>query len=337
MNKRPHTIFQYLFFLGLGIFLVWWSIYDLTQDDKSQIKGALRNARYWLILPVFVILFSSHLVRAIRWRLLMQSLGYHPSVANAFFAVMIGYLTNHAVPRLGEVVKCTMLARYEKIPVDKLIGTIILERLIDVITLLLVFAITLIIQPDIYSDLTEAIFNSTPQQSHKTIFSTLVLLIALAIIILLIAVWMIRKKKSFADVGGLFKKIGRRIWEGISTIQHLKKRKQFVFLTIILWTLYLSGGYWGFLAFRETEQYGMREAFAILSAGSIGMVITPGGIGAYSYLVEKTMIIYGLNSGIATAFGLILWVVQTCVILIGGLISFVMMPWCNKKKTSEKS
>jgi hypothetical protein len=81
----------------------------------------------------------------------------------------------------------------------------------------------------------------------------------------------------------------------------------------------------------------MREAFAILSAGSIGMVITPGGIGAYSYLVEKTMIIYGLNSGIATAFGLILWVVQTCVILIGGLISFVMMPWCNKKKTSEKS
>jgi uncharacterized protein (TIRG00374 family) len=267
----------------------------------------------------------------------MQSLGYHPSVANAFFAVMIGYLTNHAVPRLGEVVKCTMLARYEKIPVDKLIGTIILERLIDVITLLLVFAITLIIQPDIYSDLTEAIFNSTPQQSHKTISSTLVLLIALAIIILLIAVWMIRKKKSFADVGGLFKKIGRRIWEGISTIQHLKKRKQFVFLTIILWTLYLSGGYWGFLAFRETEQYGMREAFAILSAGSIGMVITPGGIGAYSYLVEKTMIIYGLNSGIATAFGLILWVVQTCVILIGGLISFVMMPWCNKKKTSEKS
>lgn len=337
MNKRLRTIFQYLFFLGLGIFLVWWSINDLTQDDKSQIKEALRNARYWLILPVFVILFSSHLVRALRWRLLMQSLGYHPSVANAFFAVMIGYLTNHAVPRLGEVVKCTMLARYEKIPVDKLIGTIILERLIDAITLLLVFGITLIIQPDIYSDLTEAIFNSSPQPGHKTISSTLVLLIVIAIIILLITVWMIKKKKSFADLGELFKKIGRRIWEGISAIQHLKKRKQFIFLTVMLWTLYLAGGYLGFLAFRETEQYGIREAFAILSAGSIGMVVTPGGIGAYSYLVEKTMIIYGLNSGIATAFGLILWVAQTSVILIGGLISFVLMPWHNKRKTSEKS
>lgn len=337
MNKKLRTIFQYLFFLGLGIFLVWWSINDLTQDDKSQIKEALRNARYWLILPVFVILFSSHLVRALRWRLLMQSLGYHPSVANAFFAVMIGYLTNHAVPRLGEVVKCTMLARYEKIPVDKLIGTIILERLIDAITLLVIFGITLIIQPDIYSDLTETIFNSSPKPGHKTISSSLVLLIAIVIIILVITIWMIRKKKTFADLMELFKKIGRRVWEGISAIQHLKKRKQFIFLTIMLWTLYLSGGYLGFLAFRETEHYGIREAFAILSAGSIGMVVTPGGIGAYSYLVEKTMIIYGLNSGIATAFGLILWVAQTSVILIGGLISFVLMPWHHKRKTSEKS
>ncbi|MBI5858773.1 MAG: flippase-like domain-containing protein [Sphingobacteriales bacterium] len=337
MNKRIRTILQYLFFLGLGIFLVWWSINDLTADDKSRIKEALQTARYWLILPVFVILFSSHLIRAIRWRLLMQSLGYHPSIANAFFAVLIGYLTNHAVPRLGEVVKCTMLARYEKIPVDKLIGTIILERIIDAITLLLVFGITLIIQPDLYSDLTEAIFNSKPDPAHKTVSSSIILLVIAGIIILLIATWMIRKKKDFRDLGQALKKIGRRIWEGISAIQHLKKRGQFIFLTVLLWTLYLMGGFLGFLAFKETEQYGIREAFAILSAGSIGIVATPGGIGAYSYLVEKTMVVYGLNEGIATAFGLILWVAQTTVILIGGLFSFVAMPYHNKRKQIEKS
>lgn len=337
MNKRLRTIFQYTFFLGLGIFLVWWSINDLTAADKSQIKDALRTARHWLILPVFVILFSSHLVRAFRWKLLMQSLGYNPSTANAFFAVMIGYMTNQAVPRLGEVVKCTMLARYEKIPVDKLIGTIILERIIDAITLLFIFGITLIIQPDIYSDLTEAIFNSNPDPAQKTISSTLVMIIAAALIISIIAVWMIRKKKSFKDLGELFKKIGRRIWEGISAIQHLKRRKQFIFLTVFLWALYLLAGFLGFMAFRDTQQYGIREAFAILSAGSIGMVVTPGGIGAYSYLVEKTMIIYGLNQGIATAFGLILWVAQTSVILLGGLFSFVAIPFYNKRKNSEKS
>lgn len=337
MSKRFRTILQYIFFLGLGIFLIWWSVKDLTAEDKSHIKDALSTARYWIIIPVFIALFAAHLVRAMRWRLLMQSLGYNPSIANAFFAVMIGYMTNHAVPRLGEVVKCTLLARYEKIPFDKLIGTIILERIIDAITLLIVFGITLIIQPDIYKQLTEAIFNAKPQPGHTGISSTLVLLIAAGIIIALIVVWMIRKKKNVRDLAKLIKSIGRRIWEGVGAIRHLKKRKQFIFLTILLWTLYLSGGYLGFMAFRETQGYGIREAFSILSAGSIGMVVTPGGIGAYSYLVEKTMVIYGLNTGIAAAFGLILWVAQTAVILIGGLISFVAMPWYNKRNTSETS
>lgn len=337
MNKRFRTILQYIFFLGLGIFLIWWSVKDLTAEDKSHIKNALSTARYWIIIPVFIALFAAHLVRAMRWRLLMESLGYNPSIANAFFAVMIGYMTNHAVPRLGEVVKCTLLARYEKIPFDKLIGTIILERIIDAITLLIVFGITLIIQPGIYTQITEAIFNSEPQPGHTGISSSLVLLIAAGIIVILIVVWMIRKKKNLKDLAELIKSIGRRIWEGVGAIRHLKKRKQFIFLTILLWTLYLSGGYLGFMAFRETQEYGIREAFSILSAGSIGMVVTPGGIGAYSYLVEKTMVIYGLNTGIAAAFGLILWVAQTAVILIGGLISFAAMPGYNKRKKGETS
>lgn len=161
MNKRIRTILTYLFFLGLGIFLVWWSIKDLTADDKSQIKTALQTARYWLVLPVFAMLFASHLVRALRWKLLIEPLGYKPSTANTYFAVMIGYLANQAVPRLGEVLKCTVLARYEKVPADKLIGTIILERVIDAVCLLGIFGITLAIQPDIYTQLIDTIFYSS--------------------------------------------------------------------------------------------------------------------------------------------------------------------------------
>ncbi len=333
MNKRLRTILQYSFFLGLGIFLAWWSVKDLTADNKSQIRTALKTARYWLIIPVFAILFLSHFIRGLRWRLLIQSLGYNPSKTNTFFAVMIGYLTNQAVPRLGEVVKCTMLARYEKIPADKLIGTIILERIIDAITLLIIFGITLLIQPDIYSQLTEAIFNSKKDPTHKTISSSLLLMIVVAIIVIIIVIWMIKKKKNFKDLGSLFKRIGQRIWQGISAIKHLRKRKQFIVFTIILWTLYLSGGYLGFMALQETHAYGIREAFTVLSAGSIGMIATPGGIGAYAYLLQQTMILYGLNQGVALAFGWILWLAQTAVILIGGLISFVAMPYYNKQKT----
>ncbi|MBL7749437.1 MAG: flippase-like domain-containing protein [Chitinophagaceae bacterium] len=337
MNKRLRTILQYTFFLGLGIFLVWWSVKDLTSDDKSQIQLALKTARYWLVLPVFCILFLSHYIRAIRWKLLMEPMGYNPSTTNTVFAVFIGYLANQAVPRLGEVLKCTVLARYEKIPADKLIGTIILERVIDAITLLLVFGITLAIQPDIYSQLIDTIFNSKGKEGTKTISSTLVSIILGSLIVLAIAIWMIKKKKNLSDLGLLFKKIWRSIWQGVSAIQHLKKRWWFLFLTLSMWALYLIGGYIGFMALRETTQYGIREAFTVLSAGSVGMIATPGGIGTYAYLLQKTMEVYGLNPGIALAFGWILWLAQTVVILIGGLISFVSIPWYNKRKINETS
>ena len=338
MNKRFRTILQYGFFLGLGIFLVWWSVKDLTGNDKSQIKASLKTARYWLLIPVFGILFLSHLIRAIRWKLLIEPLGYKPSTTNTLFAVFIGYLANQAVPRLGEVLKCTVLARYEKIPADKLVGTIILERVIDAITLLIIFGITLAIQPDIYSQLINTIFNSKKEGGgHKTISSSLALMILGGIIILALVFWMIRNKKNFNDLVLLFKKIGKSIWQGLSAIQHLKKRWCFIFLTISMWVLYLSGGYIGFMALKETQHYGINEAFTVLSAGSVGMIATPGGIGAYAYLLQKTMQVYGLNEGIALAFGWILWLAQTTVILIGGLISFVAIPFYNKRKLREQS
>src|SRR5258706_7770828 len=138
MNKRVRTILQYVFFFSLGFLFVWLSIKDVGHKERVQIRFALQNARYFLAVPVFLILLLSHYVRAMRWRLLIESIGYKPSKANTFFAVMIGYIVNQAVIRLGEVLKCTVLARYEKVPADKLVGTIILERLVDAITLVFV-------------------------------------------------------------------------------------------------------------------------------------------------------------------------------------------------------
>ena len=163
------------------------------------------------------------------------------------------------------------------------------------------------------------------------------MLIVAVIIVIVIAVWMIRKKKKFKDLVALFRKVGQRIWEGISAIRHLRKSKQFIILTVVLWTLYLLGGYIGFMALQDTQQYGIKEAFTVLSAGSVGMIVTPGGIGAFAYLLQQTMIVYGLNESIALAFGWILWLAQTAVIVIGGLISFVAMPYYNKQKQIEKS
>lgn len=337
MNNRLKTAFQYFLFLGLGLFFAWLSLKNLDQEKIGQIKLALINAKHWLIIPVFIILFFSHYVRALRWRLLMEPMGYYPTKKNTLFAVMIGYLVNLGVPRLGEIVKCTILSRYEKIPADKLIGTIILERVIDALTLLLIFGITLIIQPHLYSQILETFFTTTADKKESQFSSILISILLVVCVIALIGIWMIFKKKTFKDLLLILDKIRKSLFQGITAIQHLKKRKQFIFLTIVLWTLYLSGGYLGFLAFTETEQYGIKEAFTILSAGSIGMIASPGGIGAYAFLIQKTMELYGLNSTIALAFGWILWLAQTIVMLVGGLLSFVALPYFNKISNREQS
>lgn len=335
MKKRLSTILQYLVFLGLGVFLAWWSIKDLDAEKRNQISAALQHARFWLVGPVLIILIVSHFVRALRWRLLINSIGYHPKSYNAFFAVLIGYLTNNAVPRLGEIMKCTFLSRYEKIPADKLIGTIILERIIDAICLLIVFGITLAIQPHIYTDLINTFFHSGGNEETKKIPGWLILFAVGGLVVIAILLWMLIKKKTIADVIKLFRKVASSIWQGVSAVQHLKKRMLFIVYTIIIWTLYLGGGYIGFLALQETQQYGIKEAFSILSAGSVGMIATPGGIGAYALLIDKTMQVYGLRESISLAFGWLLWIAQTGVILLGGIVSFIAMPYFNKKKKLE--
>lgn len=336
MKKKLGTILQYLFFFCLGFFFVWMSVKGINNKKWEDIKDSLEHARYWLIIPVFAILILSHYTRALRWRLLMESIGYLPDKANTFFAVMIGYLANAGVPRMGEVLKCTVLARYEKIPVDKLVGTIILERLIDALSLFIVFGITLLIQPDLYGQITKQIFTSPEDEPVKNISGLLLLLIVVGIIFILIAIWMIRKKKNFRDLLAAIRKISSRIWMGLSAIQHLKKRAQFLLLTLLLWSLYLSGGWLGFQALQETQQYGIREAFTVLSAGSIGMIVAPGGIGGYALFIEGTMMIYGLQQSIATAFGWLLWISQTVIILVVGLLSFILLPWYNKKRNAQQ-
>ncbi len=332
MPKHFRTILQYLLFFGIGVFFAWLSLKNLDKDKISKIRIAFANGKHWLIIPVLIILFLSHYVRALRWRLLIQPLGYSPSRLNAFFAVMIGYLVNQGVPRLGEVMKCTILSRYEKIPADKLIGTIIIERIIDALTLLIIFGITLAIQPDLYEKIIHTFFNQKNDGEEKTNIFAIIFYILVAGAVVSFFLWMYIRKKTFKDAGNIIKAVWKRMAEGVGAIKHLKKRKQFILLTIVLWALYLSGGYVGFMAFHETEQYGIKEAFTILSAGSIGMIASPGGLGAYALLIEETMLLYGLNGAIATAFGWILWLATTSVIIIGGLISFVALPYYNKKR-----
>ena len=160
MQKKLLSFVKFAFFFGLGIFLVWWSIHKLSATQYAQFIEALKTANYYLVIPVFAILTISHISRAIRWKILMASMGYYPKLSNTFAAVMVGYLANFAFPRLGEVLKCTILGKYEKVPPDKLVGTILVERAVDLLSFGIVIIISLLTQAKVVGAYTKEKINT---------------------------------------------------------------------------------------------------------------------------------------------------------------------------------
>ena len=331
MKKSFLTIIQYFFFLGLGILFVWLTVKDIDHQQWLHIKNSLLQARLWLIIPVIFLLFISHYSRALRWKILMEPLGYKPSNFNTFAAVMIGYLVNAAVPRLGEVIKCTILSRYENIRADNLIGTIVIERIIDLCCLLSIFIIALITQGDIIgayiAQLMAGFFTDDAGNfSYFKIIFTLSLLIIFTLLF-----YYLLKRFGHIDAVGKLKKLVNGVILGLGSIKQIKHKGWFVFHTVFIWFLYLISTTIGIWALRETQHLGIAEGLTTLAVGSVGMIITPGGIGAYPFLVEKVMLLYQISEETGKALGWLLWTVQTLIILLAGLIFSALLSYYNKK------
>lgn len=337
MKKRLLSIVQYLFFFGLGVFLVWWSISKMTSEELQQCKEALASARYFLVLPVFIIISASHVSRAMRWKLLMKPLGYNPRLPNTFLAVMVGYLANLAFPRLGEVLKCTILARYEKVPADKLVGTILVERLVDVICLLVVFAITFITQYDLIGQLAkDTIRKNFLAGGVQAIIIKTCILIAVCILLYFAARYIFKKyshNRFIIRIQSLF----NGIKDGLTSVGKLENKWAFIFHSVFIWCCYVSGTYLGFYATAGTDHLPFMVAFPVLAFASIGMILTPGGIGAYQNFVQAVLILYGVSSGIAYANGILQWLAQFVIILVMGSICLGLLPYFNKKKPAVKA
>jgi uncharacterized protein (TIRG00374 family) len=332
MKKSFLTIVQYLFFIALGFFFVWLSVKDINYAQWLQIKDAIRRARHWIVIPVVLMLLLSHYSRALRWKILMEPLGYKPSTFNTFATVMIGYLVNTGVPRLGEVVKCTLLSRYEKLRADKLVGTIVMERAVDVVCLLIVFLAAIIFQGHIIGEVVYNAFGKffTDRTGHTSISK---LVIGLSLIILFFTIlYFILKRFGHIDAIAKIKEILRGILHGLSSIRFIKHKGLFLFHTVLIWVLYLLSTTAGIFALQETAHLGIGGGLTTLVMGSVGMIVSPGGIGAYALVVAKLMKLYGLDEDtIGAALGWLLWSVQTVIILVGGVIFFSLFSHYNKK------
>ena len=334
MKIKWISVLQYLLFLGLGLFLVWWSLQQIPADKWEEFKNSLKTANYWLMLPVFFILSGSHVLRSMRWKILMKPMGYSPSLPNVFFAVMIGYLANLAVPRLGEVLKCTILARYEKIPAEKLIGTILVERAFDVIFLGIVFMLAFICQYDLIGAFAIELIKELFQGKSGQFSFTKLGIVLLAIVALIYIIKKLFLYFNHLSIVVAIQKIFRGIWEGLSSIKNLQQKKQFILYSILIWALYIGGTWVGLLATSGSAHLGLPTAISALAFASIGMIITPGGIGAYAFFLAKVLEKNGVSFEIGFANGTLQWFAQFLIVLIIGFICLGLLPWYNKKTTA---
>ena len=254
MRKKLFAILQYALFLGAGFFLVWWSIHKLSDEEYDKFRYALKTANYYLLIPVFFILIASHLSRAIRWKILMRSMGYEPKVSNTFCAVMIGYLANFAFPRLGEVLKCTILGKYEKVPADKLVGTILVERAIDLVSFFIVIIISLIAQADVVGEYAMNMFRKyvLSKDAGTTVFklALIVFIISGFFILLRFLLKRFPESKPVQKIRGIV----QGIVEGMMTIKNIKQKGRFILHSLFIWGCYLGGTYLGFHAITQVTQ-----------------------------------------------------------------------------------
>lgn len=336
MNKKIWNILKYLLFLGLGLFLLWYTVKDFDEKKWNQLIFDLSHANYWLLIPVFFIMVISHFLRAIRWKQLIQPLGHNPSLLNCFLCVFIGYWANLAVPRLGEVLKCTFLGRYEKISVHKLIGTIVVERAIDVITLLLLFAITIGIQINVLGNYTIDLFRRA-FQNHSGQFSIIRLSVAIATAIaIFFCIRYILKRYTYLPIIQKIKKIVRGIRDGVLAIKQLKHKWWFIIYTISIWLMYLLSIKLGFLSIAETSHLNYAVALSVLVFGSVGMIVpSPGGVGSYQFAVQQILLLYAISEEKGMSVGMILWFSLTIILIIFGTLSFFLLPMVNKKIVNQ--
>ena len=300
--------------LVLGGFLVW---YSLGIVSPSKLVEYFANANYWWISLGLFFGILSHLSRAYRWKYLLEPLGYQPKFINSTLAVLVAYLMNIFLPRAGEVTRAAVMTNYEDIPFEKGFGTIVAERIADLLMMLVIIIITLFIQFDFIYELL----------SEKVNPKNLVVYTTLATIGFLFFFFYIRKGKS-----KLAKKIKSFIMglkDGMTSIFKMKHKWSFIFHTVFIWLMYVAM-FWATIPSVEHLTVPFGGVLIGFIAGGFSIAATNGGVGLYPVAVAGALSLFGIDEVTGNAFGWIMWTAQTAMIIIFGGLSFLLLPIYNK-------
>ncbi len=313
--------------LGLALLLFWY----LYKDGFADTLYRLRFVNYsWVVLSLFIGILA-HLVRAYRWKLLLETTGNHPTLLRSMMALLIGYLVNLAIPRLGELSRCLILKRTDNIPVTSSLGTVVSERIVDVVSLLMITGITLAIE---FEKLNE-FFKSVFAEKLSGLFSNIQYLVLSVVILVsvLILLWgLFRRKVVNSSWWGKLKSLAYQTWQGIISITRLSNPWKFWLATVSIWVLYYFMSYVVIFAMEATAHLDWKAGLALLVMGGLAMSApVQGGIGAFHLLVSGLLIYYGVSKEDGLSFAFLLHSSQMVMILLTGLLSVLLLVSIGKK------
>ncbi len=336
MNTRTKSIIQFIVLLSVGILLTWLSLRSVW-TEREKIADSFKTANYfWVIISMIISLFS-HFLRAYRWNYLLKPAGYSVKPANAVGAVLVGYFANYGLPRMGEITRCTLVTKYDKVPFEVALGTVITERIIDLLLLLVIFVLTLFAQFSQLSDLaSKYIFN--PLMSKLSGMAQhpaqLIILIVLCLGVV-VGLFLVRKKISQA-LTGKFGTIIKGFGKGLGSVKDIDKKFQFIVLSLAIWAAYFYSLYACFFAFSGTSGLGQSECLVLLLFGTFGVVFSPGGLGAYPAIITALLLFtYHVEKISAVAFPWMAWTSQFILIVVLGILSLILLPVINKNNKED--
>ena len=298
--------------VSIGIYLTWYFISNSSESEKDYFLKSLSEANYLWILLALVIAFLSHLSRAYRWKYLLETLDLKPKLSLMYHSVMIGYIINLTIPRSGELARAAYFSRYQKTKPDQIFGTIVIERVVDLIMFALVFFIAFLFQAD------QEKFNQFRQISTSS-SNPLILPIFIVIGVLLIILLVGFKKVRIKAINFL-----KGITQGATAILRLKNKTAFLMHTLFIWSGYLAMLWITALALPDLQNITINAVFACFIGGTIAIGATPGGIGLYPIMVAGALIeMYGYDGQIAKSFGMLMWTSQTAFMILLGIISLI--------------
>src|SRR6218665_533362 len=332
-SKNTRSAIQFLVLLGIGVLLVWLSLRQVA-SQKDNIITAFRNANYSWIAISLLVSFMSHFLRAFRWNYLLNPIGYKPHLLNAACHVLVGYMANYGIPRMGEVSRCALAAKYDKVPFEVGFGTVITERIIDFLLFLIIFFIALMVQfNELIGLANQYVFDKLGQKLAGISQSPAKLVVLVVVVIAVIAGFFLLRKKFSSllkgKLGGIIKGMG----EGVGSIRKMEKPLQFIILSLLIWLSYFYALYFCFFALDGTKQLGYKECLTLLLMGPFGVIFSPGGLGAYPLILYGILVgTYHVDEVSAFALPWLSWTSQFVLIIIAGLISLIVLPIYNRNK-----